>query len=517
MEKALLKLEDLFNRAFTPRFNPLYYLGAITVFFLWVLFATGVYLFIFYKMGSPYESVRAITEGQWHIGNVFRSVHRYAADALVFFTVLHLAREFVKGRFRHSRWLPWVSGVVTLVVIWTTGIVGYWMVWDQKSQLVAELTSKLLDYLPIFGESLSVAFTTPSLITNMFFFIALFLHLTLPILLLILLWVHVMRVTRPAIHPPRVIAVTVAAALVILSIIKPVTILAAADPKRIISAIGVDLFYLFFYPFLNILSAGVSWAVIFLFAAILVSVPWIFPFSVSSLFPFSAPSLFPVKRPGSAEVIRDNCTGCAQCYEDCPYAAIYMKQRTDSPYESEAVVMPERCASCGICVGSCGYDAVSFPLAVGRCTMEDLFSGIKESPAPVLCIMCSNIEGGDGIIDPANSTISGMPDVKVLKVPCTGMINPVWVKYALEQGAGGVFIRGCQINDCHNRTGNKWLEERFNGTRRPAYKNGREKVVLHLGSYARKDGFIKAIKEFQESIKSERKDEEGSWEMTDGI
>ena len=73
------------------------------------------------------------------------------------------------------------------------------------------------------------------------------------------------------------------------------------------------------------------------------------------------------------------------------------------------------------------------------------------------------------------------------------------------------------LNDCHNRTGNKWLEERFNGTRKPAYKNGREKAVLHFGSYVQKDDFIKAIKEFQEGIKSEKKDDEESWEMTDGI
>jgi len=63
-------------------FNPLHYLGAIAIFFLWLLLASGIYLFIFYSIGEPYESVRRMTEVQWYAGGIMRSVHRYSADGL---------------------------------------------------------------------------------------------------------------------------------------------------------------------------------------------------------------------------------------------------------------------------------------------------------------------------------------------------------------------------------------------------------------------------------------------------
>ncbi|MBI5560055.1 MAG: cytochrome b N-terminal domain-containing protein [Deltaproteobacteria bacterium] len=480
MKSALLRLEDLLNKVFTPRYNPLYHLGAIAVFFMWVLLASGLYLFIFYKIGLPYESVSAITERQFHIGNIFRGVHRYAGDAMILFTILHLVREFIKGRFRHSRWLPWASGGVTLLVIWVTGVIGYWMVWDERSQLIAELSSKLLDYLPIFGESLSMAFTTSNLITNLFFFIALFLHLTLPILLLILLWLHVMRVSKPCIHPPRLTAAAVAAALIMLSIARPVTMAAAANAGRVVSSTGIDWFFLSFYPVLNAAPAWAAWAILVPCAAILILTPWIPP----------------LKRPPAAQIIRDNCTGCGQCYEDCPYAAIFMKQRKDgSPYESEAVVIPGRCASCGICVGSCDFDAVGFPLSIDRGVIKGLIGEIKEEEGPpVICIMCSRVEGRD--------KIAGIPGVRVLTLPCTGMTRPSWIENALDEGAAGVLIRGCETGDCHNRTGNKWIYGRTSGSRQPLLRNdARPKALLYLTSNASREDLLEAVRKLRGDVK----------------
>src|SRR3989338_9820585 len=168
MKKLLLNIEKLFNSTFPERYIPLYHLDTIAVFLLWPLFISGIYLFIFYRIGAPYESVKTITEAQWHIGNLMRALHRYAADGLAAITVLHLVREVIKGRFRHWRWMPWVTGVVVLAVIWVSGIIVYWMVWDERAQLVAEISSKVLDFLPIFGQSLLMAFTTAELVTNMF-------------------------------------------------------------------------------------------------------------------------------------------------------------------------------------------------------------------------------------------------------------------------------------------------------------------------------------------------------------
>ncbi|MBI5048145.1 MAG: cytochrome b N-terminal domain-containing protein [Deltaproteobacteria bacterium] len=184
--KGVLAIEGWADRIFTPRYNPFYYLGAIAIFFLWLLLISGVYLFIFYEIGAPYESLKYITEKQWYLGGIMRSIHRYAADGMVIASILHLLHVYLTDRYRRWRWVAWVSGIVLLGAVWITGVVGYWMVWDERSQIIADLTAGLLDYIPIFGDSLSMSFTSNNLITNLFFFVALFIHIMVPVLLFVI-------------------------------------------------------------------------------------------------------------------------------------------------------------------------------------------------------------------------------------------------------------------------------------------------------------------------------------------
>ena len=381
--KGVLAIEGLAGRIFTPRYNPFYYLGAITIFFLWMLLVSGIYLFIFYEIGAPYESVKYITREQWYLGGIMRSIHRYAADGMVISAILHLLRVYLTDRYRQWRWVAWVSGIVLLGAIWITGIVGYWMVWDERSQMIADLTAGLLDYIPIFGDSLSMSFTSNNLITNLFFFVALFVHLMVPVLLFVVLWIHVVRISKPVINPPRVIAVILMGVILAISIIKPATSLLPADANRLISVIGLDWFYLFIYPALNIMPTWLSWVVMAGLTLIVTIAPW----------------FIRSKRPAPAEIIKDKCTGCSQCFKDCPYEAIHMMPRQNSkqidgrPYELEAIIMPKRCASCGICVDSCSFNAVNFPDKTEKNITDEIkntLATIKGGHGPnILGIVCS--------------------------------------------------------------------------------------------------------------------------------
>ncbi len=58
------------------------------------------------------------------------------------------------------------------------------------------------------------------------------------------------------------------------------------------------------------------------------------------------------------------------------------------------------------------------------------------------------------------------PHVKVIKVMCSGRINPLFVLNALQQGADGVLISGCHPGDCHYQQGNYVARRRITLLRR---------------------------------------------------
>src|SRR3972149_1404817 len=166
--RSLLVIEGLADRIFSSQYNPFYYLGAIPVFFLWLLIISGVYLLIYYEISvkHAYQSVQYLTEEQWYAGGVIRSLHRYAADGLIIAAVLHLLRVYISDRYRDWRWMAWVSGVVLLAVLWFTGILGYWMVWDERAQLIAVMSAEILDYLPIFTGQFTRSFLSNDTVTG---------------------------------------------------------------------------------------------------------------------------------------------------------------------------------------------------------------------------------------------------------------------------------------------------------------------------------------------------------------
>jgi len=55
--QILTRLDGLANRLYGSRYNPLYHSGAIVIGLLLVLVVTGLYLLLFYRVGSPWASV----------------------------------------------------------------------------------------------------------------------------------------------------------------------------------------------------------------------------------------------------------------------------------------------------------------------------------------------------------------------------------------------------------------------------------------------------------------------------
>ncbi|MBN2056477.1 hydrogenase iron-sulfur subunit [bacterium] len=60
------------------------------------------------------------------------------------------------------------------------------------------------------------------------------------------------------------------------------------------------------------------------------------------------------------------------------------------------------------------------------------------------------------------SRLQYAPNVRIVKLPCTGRIDPLFVLKAFERGADGVLISGCHPGDCHYNEGNYHARRRWN-------------------------------------------------------
>ena len=53
------------------------------------------------------------------------------------------------------------------------------------------------------------------------------------------------------------------------------------------------------------------------------------------------------------------------------------------------------------------------------------------------------------------------PTIRVIRVPCSGRINPLFIVSALQNGADGVLVSGCHPGDCHYLSGNLVARRKF--------------------------------------------------------
>ena len=59
------------------------------------------------------------------------------------------------------------------------------------------------------------------------------------------------------------------------------------------------------------------------------------------------------------------------------------------------------------------------------------------------------------------SRIQYPPNIRVIRVPCSGRINPMFIIKALQHGIDGVLVSGCHPGDCHYISGNLIARRKF--------------------------------------------------------
>jgi coenzyme F420-reducing hydrogenase delta subunit len=72
------------------------------------------------------------------------------------------------------------------------------------------------------------------------------------------------------------------------------------------------------------------------------------------------------------------------------------------------------------------------------------------------------------------------PNTRVIRVPCSGRIDPKFILAAFRQGADGVWVSGCHPGDCHYIEGNFYARRKFALFKNLLEFNGIEPGRLHF-------------------------------------
>lgn len=95
-------------------------------------------------------------------------------------------------------------------------------------------------------------------------------------------------------------------------------------------------------------------------------------------------------------------------------------------------------------------------------------------------------------------------NIQLIRIPCSGRVNPHFIITAFQQGADGVFIGGCHPGDCHYATGNYYARFRFDLIKSLLTFTGLEPQRLSLKwiSASEAQEFVEEVDAFTLSVKS---------------
>lgn len=127
-------------------------------------------------------------------------------------------------------------------------------------------------------------------------------------------------------------------------------------------------------------------------------------------------------------------------------------------------------------------------------------NGFEPKIIGFLCNWCS-YAGADlaGV-----SRIQYPPNIRIIRVMCSGRIDPAFVLEALKDGADGVLVAGCHLpSDCHYMSGNFKAMRRINLMKRVLKEFGIEPERLRLEwiSASEGDKFASVVRDMVHELK----------------
>jgi coenzyme F420-reducing hydrogenase delta subunit/NAD-dependent dihydropyrimidine dehydrogenase PreA subunit len=484
LEALFIRVNSHFSTVFRDDINPFVQVGAVANVAFLVALVSGVLTLFWYSPSvvQAYESVEAMSASPWLAG-LIRSLHRYSSDLAMLFALLHGIQTLAQRKTSGARWIAWTSGLVLVGFFWLDGWTGYWLVWDERAQLIARSTAEFLDVIPIFPEPLMRSFLTESSLNSLFFVLIFFIHMLVPLVMGVFLWIHIMRLNRSKFLTGRKLSLIICTVLIVLSVAVPAQSAGKAAMALVPESIPLDWFYMLPVIVMDRLSVSGAWILTSFVTVCLFTVPW----------------WIVRRRTETAVVDEDACNGCAQCFLDCPFEAVSLHPRTEGRGgDVLARIDPAKCVGCGICVGSCnsnGIDQARLPLLDVRRFVNE------QANEHFIAFLCGESAGASLKID-GEGRCDDLPGYRIIPVPCAGWVHMLTIERAIRKGARGVLITGCG-SDAVCRHGAVWTAERIAGDREPLLR--RSEIPAESVRYVRFDrtdtaSFLEAARSFASGL-----------------
>ena len=95
-------------------------------------------------------------------------------------------------------------------------------------------------------------------------------------------------------------------------------------------------------------------------------------------------------------------------------------------------------------------------------------------------------------------------NVRIIRVPCSGRVDPLFVVKAFQDGADGVMVLGCHPGDCHYQQGNYIARRRYSLMHRLLEFTGVESGRLYVDWVSASEGkkFADVVSTFTEQVRS---------------